>query len=85
MQLDMFPTDLHLRCIDDARNKRRFYALSVERTLFGDWVLVREWGRIGTGGRIRRDFYASVGPALDALYDLGETKRRRGYVPLTVN
>jgi len=79
MQLDMFPTDLHLRCIDDARNKQRFYALSVEQTLFGDWVLVREWGRIGTGGRTRRDFFPSVGPALDALHDLARMKSRRGY------
>ncbi|MEM1364057.1 MAG: WGR domain-containing protein, partial [Pseudomonadota bacterium] len=34
-------------------NKRRFYALSVQRTLFGEWALVREWGRIGVGGRLR--------------------------------
>ncbi len=51
MQLDLFPTDLHLTCIDPEHNKWRFYALSVQPTLFGDWVLVREWGRIGAGGR----------------------------------
>ena len=42
MQLDFFPMDLHLRCIDPACNKQRFYALSVQRTLFGEWALVRE-------------------------------------------
>ncbi|WMS44897.1 WGR domain-containing protein [Acuticoccus sp. MNP-M23] len=81
MQLDMFPTDLHLRCVDHTRNKHRFYALTVERTLFGEWVLVRQWGRIGVGGRTRRDFYPSIGPALDALRDLAQVKRRRGYTP----
>lgn len=35
VQLDLFPTDLHLRCVDPA-NKRRFYALSVQRTLFNE-------------------------------------------------
>lgn len=45
-QLDLFPTDLHMRCIDPASKKRRFYALSVQRTLFGEWALVREWGRM---------------------------------------
>ena len=43
-QLELFPTDVHLRCIDPASNKRRFYALSVQRTLLGEWALVREWG-----------------------------------------
>ncbi|MER9475744.1 WGR domain-containing protein [Mesorhizobium sp. M0520] len=29
----------------------RFYALSIEETLFGHACLVRRWGRIGTTGR----------------------------------
>ncbi|XWN32719.1 MAG: hypothetical protein ROR55_06385 [Devosia sp.] len=37
MQLDLFPTDIHLRCVDPTSNKQRFYAISVQRTLFGDW------------------------------------------------
>ena len=28
----------------------RYYRLSVVETLFGDWAMVREWGRIGGGG-----------------------------------
>ncbi|WMS45265.1 WGR domain-containing protein (plasmid) [Acuticoccus sp. MNP-M23] len=82
MQLDLFPTDLHLRCIDPASNKRRFYALSVQRTLFDEWVLVREWGRIGVSGRLRRDPYSSAGPALDALHEIARQKTRRGYQPV---
>ena len=35
-QLELFPISVHLRCIDPANNKRRFYALSVQRTLFGE-------------------------------------------------
>jgi len=79
MQLDLFPTDLHLRCIDPSCNKRRFYMLSIQSTLFGDWVLVREWGRIGRGGRMRRDAFPSAEQALDALQALACTKQRRGY------
>ena len=79
MQLDLFPTDLHLRCIDPVRNRRRFYALSVQRNLFGEWVLVREWGRIGRGGRIKAQPFSSAGPALDALRELARQKTRRGY------
>jgi len=80
MQLDLFPTSLHLRCIDPSKNKRRFYSLSVQRTLFGEWELVREWGRIGRAGRMRHDPYRSAGEALDALRTLARTKSRRGYV-----
>jgi len=79
MQLDLFPTDLHLTCIDPAANKRRFYHLSVQPTLFGEWALVREWGRIGVGGRLRTDLYPSAGSAIDALLALGRQKGRRGY------
>ena len=79
VQLDLFPTDLHLRCVDPENNKRRFYALSVQRTLFDEWVLAREWGRIGCGGRLRHDFHPSAGNALDALHELARRKLQRGY------
>ena len=79
MQLDLFPTDMRLRCVDPTRNKRRFYTLSIQPTLFGEWTLVREWGRLGSAGRVRTDCYASAGQAIDALYALAQAKRRRGY------
>ncbi|MEM8579604.1 MAG: WGR domain-containing protein [Pseudomonadota bacterium] len=81
-QLELFPTDVHMRCIDPANNKRRFYALSVQQTLFGEWALVREWGRIGVSGRLRSDLYPAAGLAIDALLDLARQKVRRGYKPV---
>jgi predicted DNA-binding WGR domain protein len=33
----------------------RFYALQVERDLFGRHGLVRHWGRVGTAGKTRLD------------------------------
>eukprot|EP01037_Dinobryon_pediforme_P016622 gene16622-16803_t len=41
--------DVALRRIDRDKNMARFYAIAIERTLFGDWAVVRRWGRIGTG------------------------------------
>ena len=79
MQFELFPTDVHLRCIDLARGKRRFYALSVECDLFGQWVLVREWGPIDGARRIRLDAYGSIGQATLAMRELARRKRRRGY------
>lgn len=79
-QLDLFPTDLRLAAIDPARNRRRYYSLSVQRNLFGEWSLVREWGRIGRPGRLRAEPYPSAGAALDALAVIARQKRRRGYL-----
>jgi predicted DNA-binding WGR domain protein len=79
MQLEMSREVLHLRCVDPPKNKRRFYTMSVEPTLFGEWDLVREWGRIGRGGRVRHDGFSSVADALDALAALAKQKTRRGY------
>ena len=62
-QLEMFPEALHLRCIGPAKNKRRFYVMAVEPTLFAEWTLRREWGRIGSAGRVRRDMFANAGEA----------------------
>jgi predicted DNA-binding WGR domain protein len=39
--------------IDPARNINRFYIVDVTPTLFGDWALVREWGRRGSPGTVR--------------------------------
>ena len=33
---------------DPDRNMHRFYALDVTPTLFGNWAMIVEWGRIGS-------------------------------------
>lgn len=57
----------------------RFYKLSVGRSLFGDIAVVREWGRIGTIGRMRIDLFANENEALVALDAIERAKTRRGY------
>ena len=61
------------------KNIARFYRLAVLPNLFGEWTLVREWGRIGQGGRIRLDCFATHEQALVALLALEARKRQRGY------
>ncbi|AQZ54284.1 WGR domain-containing protein [Martelella mediterranea] len=78
-QFDLFPTDVLLRRIEPATNKWRFYHLSIEGGLFGDWCLVRRWGRIGTSGQLKLDWFTSAGQAHDALGVLEQSKRKRGY------
>jgi predicted DNA-binding WGR domain protein len=38
---------------DPTRNINRFYIVDITPTLFGEWVLVREWGRRGSPGTVR--------------------------------
>lgn len=68
-----------LRRVDASRNMARFYALGVERTLFGEFALVREWGRIGCLGRRRSVIYPTLADAEAALAKLRHIKERRGY------
>jgi predicted DNA-binding WGR domain protein len=39
---------------DASHNLHRFYVVQLAPTLFGEWALVREWGRIGSPGTVRR-------------------------------
>jgi predicted DNA-binding WGR domain protein len=72
-------TAIILHRVDPAKNMHRFYGLDVRRDLFGQWCLIREWGRIGRGGRMRMAAYATAAEAHDALADQRRVKERRGY------
>jgi predicted DNA-binding WGR domain protein len=52
-----------LRRTDAERNMHRFYALGLMPTLFGEWTLLAEWGRIGSPGTVRRSTYADESAA----------------------
>ena len=64
---------------DPARRMARFYAVQVVPTLFGSWALLREWGRIGSPGTLRTDWFASEAEAEAARARLVQKKLRRGY------
>lgn len=64
---------------DPSRNLARFYRMLLAPTLFGEWVLLREWGRIGSGGTVRADPYPNAGAALLAMQALVRAKLKRGY------
>jgi predicted DNA-binding WGR domain protein len=73
---------LVLRRVDPEHAVARYYSLLVERDLFDNIVLVRQWGRIGTQGRELVEEHASLDDALKAMDALAQAKRRRGYQDL---
>lgn len=78
-QLEVFPDRLHLRREDPAQNMRRFYLMTVQRDLFGGATLIREWGRVGSAGRVHVEHHLDEGQAVDALAGIATAKRKRGY------
>jgi len=70
----------HLRRIDPDRNMARFYTMSVQPTLFGDWALFREWGRIGSAGRLVSRRFATEQEAALTMAEHLKAKLRKGYV-----
>lgn len=69
----------YLERIDQTRNMARYYRLSVVETLFGDWAMVREWGRIGRSGQSREHWCASPEQAATLLGEHRARRVQRGY------
>jgi predicted DNA-binding WGR domain protein len=66
--------------IDPAKRMHRFYRLDVQPDLFGQWCLMREWGRIGSSGRTSSASFPALADAEAALQKQCRAKERRGYV-----
>ena len=72
-------SDVYLTRIDASRNMARYYRMTVQPTLFGEWAVVREWGRLGSGGQVRVAAYPSEAEADAAMTAIGRQKGKRGY------
>jgi predicted DNA-binding WGR domain protein len=72
-----------LERVDPARNIARYYVLSIEPTLFAKHTLIRRWGRIGSFGRERLQFFGGddTSQAQVTLETWLARKRRRSYAP----
>ena len=70
---------MDLMRIDASDNTYRYYRMEIMQGLFGDWSLVREWGRIGQPGQVRVDWYDTEAAAKDARFDILMKKAKRGY------
>jgi len=57
----------------------RFYQLVLTRDLLGGWNLVREWGQVGSPGRVKRERFSDYEQAAETLERLREAQLKRGY------
>jgi len=57
----------------------RYYRMEILPGRFGDWGLVREWGRLGRNGQSRTDWFDTEAEAKDARFELHMKMAKRGY------
>jgi predicted DNA-binding WGR domain protein len=65
--------------IDPARNIDRFYIVQVMPSLFGDWTVLREWGRRGSPGAVRLSSYERRNDADTAEQRTIKRRLQHGY------
>ncbi|WP_423827745.1 WGR domain-containing protein [Shimia abyssi] len=71
---------VYLERHEDENNIHRFYAVEIVRDLFGAWILIRRWGRVGTGqGQCLIRTFETVGKARADAVATSQAKQQRGY------
>lgn len=80
----MFHYRFQLYCqrIDASKNMARYYALSIQPTLFGEVAVVRAWGRIGKRGGEKSEVFPTEREAASRFLELVRRKRQKGYRPV---
>jgi predicted DNA-binding WGR domain protein len=73
---------LYCQRIDATKNMARYYALSLQPTLFGEMAVVRCWGRIGSRGGEKCEVFATDREAARHFLELARIKRIKGYRPV---
>jgi len=77
LQAAMLPVTLQR--MNPTKNVSRCSRLDVQPELFAPWCLVREWGRIGSPGRIMMQPFSTRAHAAAEAARLHRRKTRKGY------
>lgn len=78
MTQDLMKYDI-LYHIDPTKNMARYYAICCTKDLFDNWILEKNWGRIGTQGQKQIFSFASLQDAENAYDKICNVKIRKGY------
>lgn len=69
------PYQLYVERTDPAKNMTRYYAMEIERTMFGEACLTRRWGRIGNPGQKKQHVFEREDEAVRMFLELLKQKR----------
>jgi predicted DNA-binding WGR domain protein len=78
------PGYLHFTSIDPQENRFRFYTITWQKTLWGEWTIRTTWGRIGGVGRSKVTYFESEQALREALPAILARRFDRGYVAKAV-
>jgi len=53
------------------------YQLFVAQGLLGEWTLIREWGRVGSTGTMRKAWFETEDEAITARQTLYDAKQKK--------
>ncbi len=70
---------VYLERHDTENNMHRFYQMFVTPGLFNDWSLIKEWGRVGSPGTVRKEWYDCEEAAVLAGQKIKNNKVKKGY------
>lgn len=66
----------------DWRKGSRFYSCELRQNLFGEWVVIRRWGRASAlSGQSLEHFCRSYDEGLDIFRGVEKRRSQRGYSP----
>ena len=71
---------IRMKRVNSKINMDRYYSVQLTMGLFGDYGMERHWGRNGTWGRFRLDWFQTENEAEIALSKLVKEKLMKGYV-----
>lgn len=71
---------VYLERHNDKDNLHRFYQMFVTPGLFDDWSLIKEWGRVGSPGTVRKEWFHTEEKAVSARQSICEAKVKKGYL-----
>jgi|APLak6261664116_1056043.scaffolds.fasta_scaffold64657_1 predicted DNA-binding WGR domain protein len=70
---------IYMEVHDLTKNMHRFYQMIVTPGIFDNWSLIKEWGRVGSPGTVRKEWFESEEEAAISGQKLCEKKRKKGY------
>jgi predicted DNA-binding WGR domain protein len=70
---------IYMQTLPAENQPPRFYHLFVQQDLLGGWTLVREWGRQGMAGRVKREHFPSLEAAEETLIKFRDAQMQRGF------
>jgi len=72
---------IYLTRTEPSQNMARFWTVAVQRNLFGQYIALRQWGRIGTHGQTCEEWFDDEKAAGAAAVGFLKAKLKRGYIP----